>query len=88
MQFIYDKKHFAYGSRLESLAINVYNKNRNLELVKPIFNVVDPSKANELIKQYKSLLFPEMRYDDLKYLKKSKDMFAKLRGRTFSIKTI
>jgi hypothetical protein len=46
----------------------------------PIFSVVDPSKADKLLRQYRGIIFPEERYDDLKFMKKSMNIFKKLRN--------
>jgi hypothetical protein len=41
--------------------------------------VVDPAKASEAVKQFRGLLFPEEGYDELAYIKKSQELFEKLR---------
>ena len=87
-QFLYDGKHFKYDSMRESIAINVFNGIRNKELLQPIFSVVDPSKADKLLKQYRAVLFPEERYDDLKFMKKAKGIFDKLRNIVMKIKPL
>ena len=79
-RFLYDKKTFKYNSLQESIAINVFNAERNKELLQPIFSVVDPSKADKLLRQYRGILFPEERYDDLKFMKKAQNTFKKLRN--------
>ena len=49
---------------------------------------MDPSKADQLLKQYRGILFPEEKYDDLKYMKKAQDMFKKLRTINWDIKPV
>ena len=41
--------------------------------------MIDPSKADTLLKQYKAIIFPEDRFDDIRYQKKAQDMFEKMR---------
>jgi hypothetical protein len=87
-QFLYDGKKFKYNSIQEAMAINVFNSIRNKELLQPIFSVVDPSKADTLLRQYRGILYPEDRWDDLKYMKKAQDIFTKLRHVRLSVKPI
>jgi hypothetical protein len=87
-QFLYDGKKFKYNSMQESIAIKVFNDIRNKELLQPIFSVVDPSKADKLLKQYRGVLFPEERWDDLKYMKRAQKLFEKLRHMVIKIKPL
>jgi hypothetical protein len=84
-QFLYDKKIFKFNSLQESIAINIFNAHRNKELLAPIFSVVDPTKADKLLRQYRGVLFPEERWDDLKYMKKAQNAFKKLRNLVLKI---
>jgi len=52
------------------------------EYLSPLFAVVDPMKAGELMKNYRRSVFPEDRFDDLKYYKQAKSVFEKMRGMT------
>jgi hypothetical protein len=49
---------------------------------------VDPSKADKLLKQYQGVLFPEERWDDLKYMKRAQKLFEKLRHMVIKIKPL
>jgi len=42
--------------------------------------VADPTKAGELLKHYRSTVFPEDKFDDLKYYKMAKKTFEKMRS--------
>jgi len=85
---LYDGKSFKFGSLEEIIALSVLNNERQIKLIQPIFSVVDPEQASKLLKSYRSLIFPEHKFDDLRYLKKAKDMFDKMRGMNFFIKQI
>ena len=65
----------------ESIAINVYNSLRDQKLLQPIFAIVDPKKADQLLKQYRASLFPEERWSDLRLMKKNQGIFKKLKKR-------
>lgn len=47
--------------------------------MQPLFALADPEKAGDLMKQYRFMIFPEDRFDDVKYHKKAADMFEKMR---------
>jgi hypothetical protein len=64
----------------------VFNNERQQKLVQPLFAAVGPEKLNELIGKYRSLLFPESKYDEFRYMKKSKTVFERMRGYEFHIK--
>ena len=49
------------------------------EYLQPLFALADPEKAGDLVKQYKFAIFPEDRYDDVKYHKKAAAIFKKMR---------
>lgn len=45
--------------------------------MKPLFAVADPEKAGDLCKKYRFAVFPEDKFDDLKYQKKAAAIFEK-----------
>jgi hypothetical protein len=45
-----------------------------------VLSAVGPEQANDMLKKFRGTLFPEEAFDDVKYLKKAKDMFEKLRN--------
>ena len=51
-----------------------------------LFSVVAPDKTSQLFKQYKGILFPEEKYDELAYIKKAKKFFERVRGMTIFAK--
>ena len=85
---MYDGKSFKFGSLEEVLALSVLNNNRQIELTKPVFSVVDPEQAQKLLKSYRSLIFPEYKYDDLRYVKKAKEIFRKMRNVNLFVKPV
>jgi GTP1/Obg family GTP-binding protein len=64
----------------------VFSRERNAEFIKPLFSVVDPEKANSLVRQYRGIIFPEEKYNDLEYVNKAREMFKKLQNVHFYIK--
>lgn len=83
---MYDtKKVYKHGSTDEAIAIYVINRNRSAKLLEALIGVAAPEKLDKLYKQYKGLLFPEEKYDELAYLRKVRGMMEKLRGVTISV---
>jgi len=41
--------------------------------------VVDPEKAGSLLKQYRSVIFPEDRYDDVRYYRQAERIFENMK---------
>ena len=77
---MYDtRKLYRFGSIEESIAIYVINKNRTVALMSALFSIVAPEKASQLFKQYKGILFPEEKYDELDYIRKAKKYFEKIK---------
>ena len=62
------------------MAIAVYGRERGIRFMAPLFNVVSPEKASDVIRQFRALVFPEDRYDALRYTQKAKEFFEKVRG--------
>lgn len=86
---MYDsKKTYKYGSIEESIAIYFVNKERNEKILKALLDVAPPENRDKLYRQYKGILFPEDRYDDLAHMKKMQGMMKKLRGTTISVMPI
>ena len=48
--------------------------------MQPLFAVADPSKAGELMKKYRFIIFPEDKFDDISYHKKAEAMFEKFKA--------
>ena len=63
----------------ESIAIAVFQQQRSKEFMQPLFAVTDPEKAGELLKKYRGVIFPEHKYDDMKYYKRASNYFEKMR---------
>lgn len=78
-QFLYTGKRIRYGSIQEQIAIHAFNREREAQLFQPIFSVVDPDKFDKLLRQYRGVLYPEYRYDEMRYMKQAQEMFRKLR---------
>lgn len=57
----------------------MFQRQRAKEFLKPLFAVTDPAKAGDLVRQYRGYIFPEDRFDDLKYYKAAAKMFDKMR---------
>ena len=56
--------------------------------IRVLFDVVSPDKISQLYSKYKAVLFPEEKYDELAYLKKTKKFFDKIRGVEFRVKPV
>ena len=64
------------------------NRNRSAKVLEMISNFVDPKDGQPLLKQYRSLLFPEQRQDDLKRLSDGRKFFEKIRDMKFTMSKI
>jgi len=62
------------------IAISVFARERNTTYLAHLLSVVDPDNRDKVRQQFRGLLFPEEGYDDLKYLKKAKAVFEKLKN--------
>ena len=72
------RKPYKYGSVEEQIALYCINIDRQLRLTEAYFPFTDPAKASQLLRSYRVLLFPEDKYDDIKYIQKARRMFEKL----------
>lgn len=70
------------------MAIIILNKNRSAKMMEAALGVADGDKVNELFKKYRGVVFPEEKYDDLKYIKKARRIFKQLQGKEFYVKKI
>ena len=77
---------YKFGSVEEQIAMYCVNTDRNLKLIEAYFSVVAPDKFNQLVRSYKSVLFPEDKYEDIKYLIKARKHFDKLKDLKLSIR--
>lgn len=59
--------------------MTAFARQRNAEYVMAILTVVDPKAADKAVKQLRSIMFPEEKYDELSYIKKAQEVFEKLR---------
>ena len=59
--------------------MTVYARQRNADYVSASLVVVDPNSVSKAVKQLRSLMFPEEKYDEFAYIKKAQEMFEKLR---------
>ena len=66
----------------------MFQRQRAQEFLKPLFAVTDPKKAGELLKQFKHSIFPEDRFDDLKYHRMASKMFERMRNVNMFIKPV
>jgi len=57
-----------------------YSRHRGAQFMSASMAVVAPEKAEKAIKHLQACFFPEKKFDDLLYLKKTKQMFEKLRN--------
>jgi len=53
-----------------------------------VFAVVDPEKSDKAVKQLRSLIFPEEKYDELKYLKMARDTFKRMQKINLNVKPL
>lgn len=63
----------------EAIAMTLFQRQREKEFIKPLFAVADPEKAGSLAKKYQAMVYPEFKYDDLKYMRDAQKYFKKLR---------
>ena len=59
--------------------MTAYARQRSVEFLAASLAVVAPEHAGKSIKELRSLLFPEERFDDILYLKKAKEAFEKMK---------
>lgn len=82
------KRLYKYGSTDEAIAIYVVNRQRSAKLLEAAIGAAAPEKVQQLFRQYKGILFPEEKYDELAYLRKVRGMMEKLRGVTIDVKPV
>lgn len=63
----------------------MFNNERQQKLIQPLFAAASPDKVQKLVQHYKSILFPESRGDEFRYMRKSQKMFEKMRDYEFRI---
>jgi len=56
--------------------------------MQPLFALADPEKAGDLMKQYRFMVFPEDKFDDVKYYKKAEKIFNKMRSFDMRVKPL
>jgi len=81
-------QEFEFGSLKESIAILNYNRERNIRFTSAILPLIDPNKAQEAVKSFRKLIFPEDSLSDALYVKKAKEMMKKLLHTEIVIKPI
>ena len=62
-----------------SILIPVYNRERTIRYLAPLFPLAGPEEKQRLMDRYRDVLFPEDHVDALAYVKKAKEAFEKLR---------
>ena len=68
--------------------MHVFARERSIRYLSPLFAVVSPEKANDIARQLRSLVYPEDRYDALRYVNKAKAMFEKMRNIDIRVRTL
>ena len=68
--------------------MHVFARERSIRFLSPMFAVVSPEKADSVVRQLRGLIFPEDRYDSLRYVKKAKDMFERMRKYNFTARPL
>lgn len=51
---------------------------RDIEFMKPLFSAADPTKVGDLFKKFRGALFPEHRFDDIRYIEKGRRIFEEM----------
>ena len=69
---------FEFGSLSEAIAILAYSRERDVQFMTALFPVVNPDKAQEAVKKFKGIVYPDTALDDAVYLKKAKEHMRKL----------
>jgi len=72
----------------EALAINAFTRQRSIQFLGSIFAVVDPAGAKKAVSQFRGVVFPEDKNDDLDYIKKSRELMKKIAHVNFTITPI
>ena len=78
-------KKYRRGSVEEQIVFYVVNNQRMMKVVEAMFHVVAPDKANQLLRTYRGYVFPEEKFDDLKQIKRAREIFKKLRTMNFYV---
>ena len=84
-ELLLDGKEFPYESAEEFIALSVMARRRGIMYVQPLFAAADPKKVDQLLKQYRALVYPEERLNDLLYIQKARKFMEKMRGISFTI---
>jgi hypothetical protein len=79
-RFIYDGKEFEYGSLQEQIAMMEYSRTMTTGYLAAVAPLVGAESASKLIRSIRTVMFPDERMNDIAYLKKSKELFEKLRN--------
>jgi len=87
-EFLASGLEFEYGSQDEAIAIWRFNNKRTENYLSAMISAVDPKSIEKVMKSLRSTMFPEERMNDLMYIKKSMNMFDKLRKYSFKINTV
>lgn len=62
------------------------NRRRNQQVIELLSNFADPDSKQQILKQYRAILFPEQRHADLKKIGDGRKLFDKLRGFKFEMR--
>ena len=76
---MYEGKKFEFGSIDEQIAMTAYARQRNSQFLISTLTVIDPKVADKAVRQLRSIMFPEEKYDELSYIKKAQKVLEKLR---------
>ena len=66
----------------------MFQQQRSKEFIQPLFAVTDPEKANDLLKKYRGIMFPEQKYDEMKYYRQSAAFFDRVRDVNLTAKVV
>lgn len=68
--------------------MHVFARERSIRFISPMLAVVSPEKSDSIVRQFRGLVFPEERYDQLRYVKKAKEVFNKMRKYNISVRPL
>ncbi len=66
--------------------MEVYDREKQIQYMTPLFSIAGPDDISRLMSLYKSCVFPDGKFNDAMYLKKAREFMKKMRSVNLSIK--
>jgi hypothetical protein len=84
--FLLNGREFVFGSLTEAIAILAFSRERSIRFSSALFPIIDPSKAEKAVKDFRNTVFPENIANDKLYEEAARQTMKRLMGRNIMIK--